>query len=248
MKTGEFILNLLYPPFCVMCGALLPIDRSSEALCEQCLPKWQKAKAAPCPDCRRREDECICIPPVLRSVNAECAHLIAYREAENAAEKLLLTAKDERYHSIFDFLGEELSERIDAVAPPIAHDALITWIPRSRRRAAEAGVDQAAEIAKSFAARRSSEPVSLFTRNRAGTQKELNAAERFAHARNTYGLKPNHPPLTGRTVILIDDILTTGATVWAAAELLHSAGASRIVCLTAAKTRTEKRQDEFSSK
>lgn len=240
MKTSDFVLNLLYPPFCVMCGELFPIDRSSDALCEKCMPKWQKARASRCPDCRQSEDRCRCTSTVLYSVGAECAHLIAYRSAENSTEKLLLTAKGERYLRLFDFLGEELSARIEAITPPIGSDALITWMPRSSRNAAKSGVDQAEQIAQSVAKRRSLALVPFFTRVRAGVQKELSAAERFEHAENTYQLKMNHPTLFGKTIILIDDIFTTGATVLAGAQLLRKAGAERIICLTIAKTRTQK--------
>lgn len=239
MKTTDLLLKLLYPPFCVICGELLPIDRAEEALCEKCLPKWQRAKLARCPDCHRREDECRCTPNTLRRLAAECAHLIAYRESANAAEKLLLTAKDERYRSLFCFLGKELSARFDAIVPSVERDALVTWMPRSRLRAADSGVDQAKEIAKAFASLRSFETAPLFIRVRGGAQKALTASERFEHARETYRLKPKHSPLTGRTVILIDDIFTTGATMLAATELLHSAGAGRVICLTVAKTRND---------
>lgn len=239
MKASELLLNLIYPPFCVMCGELLPIGDADDALCETCHAKWQKAREARCPDCRRSEAECCCTPSELHRLNAECAHLVPYQQASDAVGRVLLTAKDERYHTLFNFFGRELSERLAQVRPPVARDALITWLPRSRSKAAETGVDQAKEMAKALAKYTGLQVTPLFDRVRGGMQKELTADERLSHARASYRLRRKGPPLGGRTVVTVDDIFTTGATMLATAELLRAHGAGRIICLTVAKTRSK---------
>lgn len=240
MKKSEFLLNLLYPPFCALCGEILPLDRADEALCEACRGRWEEAKGKHCPECGRREDECGCTMPALKRLSVECAHLTAYRDQSGMVERMLLTVKDERYEGIFRFLGSALAERSEALFPPLEEDAVATWLPRSSARAHESGVDQAKELAKAFAICQNLPCEGLFDRVKGGAQKELTAEERLRHARASYRLKDKHIPLTRKTVVVVDDILTTGASMLAAAELLRSAGAARIVCLTAAKTRTGK--------
>lgn len=241
MKFTEFALNLIYPPFCVGCNELLPFDSPIEvALCPACYDKWQKAREAICPDCKQHEDECRCRPSALRKMSVECAHLVPYRNAEGEVERLLLTAKEENYRHLFRFFGKELAERSESLEQAIEQDALVTWLPRSRRRASEKGIDQAKEVAKAFAEIRSLEVAPLFKRINGGAQKNLTATERFDHARSAYKLSQKCPPVKGRTIVLIDDIFTTGATMLAAIELLGTVGAGRIVCLTVAMTRSTK--------
>lgn len=240
MKVAKLCLDLIYPPFCAVCGELLPIEWADKALCAGCQAKWQAARAVRCPDCGNRADACRCAEPELAKLGAECAHLVPYRSQSDAVGRLLLTAKDENYHTLFDFFGAELADRLDHLTEPLPRDALITWLPRSRSNAAKAGVDQANRMAKALAAHRGCQAVPLLVRQKGGTQKSLTALERLDHARASYRLYPKRPPMMGRTVIAVDDILTTGASMLAAAGLLKLAGVERIICLTVAKTQSEK--------
>lgn len=241
MKTTELLLNLIYPPFCANCGELLPLTNAADALCDRCHDQWDYARGEFCPDCRRREDACRCVPPTLRHLGAECAHIVPYRSSTDTVGRLLLTAKDERYDSLFRFFGQALAERCESIFEPIEADVIVTWLPRSRARASERGVDQAKEMASALASLKGWQIAPLLSRVKGGAQKELTAEERLIHARASYRLARKHPPLAGRTVLLVDDILTTGASMLAA-ELLKGAGAARIVCLTVAKTRQKENE------
>ncbi len=241
MKAAELLLNLVYPPFCVACGELLPLTKAEDALCDKCNDQWTQAKELHCPDCRNREDICHCAQPTLRRLGVECAHLVPYRSPTDMVGKLLMTAKDERYDSLYRFFGRVLSERADAIFEPIGQDAIVTWLPRSRSRRRQAGVDQAKESARALADCKGWKLEELLVRVNGGAQKELTAEERLIHARKSYRLARKHTPIEGKTVVLVDDILTTGASMMAAAELLRSAGAGRIICLTVAQTRQKEK-------
>jgi ComF family protein len=67
----------------------------------------------------------------------------------------------------------------------------------------------------------------------APTQSSLQRKERFANAQSAFSLSPDFDPndITGREVLLIDDIVTTGATLAYLQELLYSCGAKRVVAL-----------------
>ena len=63
------------------------------------------------------------------------------------------------------------------------------------------------------------------------TQTELDAKQRWTNMQGAFKMK-NSTDLAGKTVILIDDLFTTGATVHSAAETLKTAGAARVGVLT----------------
>ena len=108
----------------------------------------------------------------------------------------------------------------------------VTWVPLSRRRLAERGFDQARLLA-GIAGRGLGLPVTgLLTRTSdAGPQARRGREERLAAMLGRFRVRGSPPP----RVLLVDDVLTTGATAAACAEALVSAGSARVDLLTAAR-------------
>jgi ComF family protein len=100
---------------------------------------------------------------------------------------------------------------------------------RSRQRSR--GFNQAAEIARHL-------PIAMnhvLTRVRATpSQTDLPAARRHANVRNAFAVRRD-ADVTGRIVVLVDDVSTTGATLHACARVLLEAGAREVRALTAAR-------------
>jgi predicted amidophosphoribosyltransferase len=71
-------------------------------------------------------------------------------------------------------------------------------------------------------------------------QKSLGAAEREKNASASFELEQK-VSLANRTVVLIDDVCTTGASLATCANLLHKAGASRVICAVVARTGKDKK-------
>lgn len=116
---------------------------------------------------------------------------------------------------------------------------LFTYPPRRRKAVREDGFDQAARLAKALAATCEGEFVPLLRRTHRPTseQKHLSAEARFANATASYALgKTVSSRVRGRTVILCDDLATTGATLHACAALLREAGAARVLWVTVGQT------------
>jgi competence protein ComFC len=110
-------------------------------------------------------------------------------------------------------------------------NAVVTYIPRRRRAVAEEGVDQGYELARALG--RSLElPVLKTLQNKGKTaQKTLDHAERQAQADTAIRLrKTTTDAVRGKTVVLVDDITTAGATLAAATRQLLDAGAAQVVC------------------
>ena len=136
----------------------------------------------------------------------------------------------------FDILAEPAGRRLAALAEERGLDdcdALVP-IPSTRRRNRERGYDPAVLLARA-AARVLGLPLSrLLARTRDTLpQSRLPAARRAANVRGAFAASAR---AAGRALLLVDDVVTTGATARAAAEALRRAGAKRVDLLAFART------------
>jgi predicted amidophosphoribosyltransferase len=109
----------------------------------------------------------------------------------------------------------------------------VTWVPLGRRRKAERGFDQAEALAR-HVARRLRLPIRKLLRRRTETTPQARRAgpARRAALRGAFVTVAHPPP----RVLLVDDVMTSGATAAECARVLTEAGASEIVLLTAARS------------
>ena len=107
----------------------------------------------------------------------------------------------------------------------------ITWVPISRRRKLRRGYDQVELLARAAAKElgREAEPVLRKLRHNPPQSGIHGAAERRANVLGAYGLRKG-VSVEGQRILLLDDIITTGATVSECARELLSAGAKEVVC------------------
>jgi ComF family protein len=119
-----------------------------------------------------------------------------------------------------------------AACPDPAPADVVTWVPLARRRLAERGYDQARALAVGLAHRRDLPVVRLLRRAIAtGPQAKRRGAERREAMRGAFTAVRPPPP----RVLLVDDVLTTGATAASCAETLLRAGAKEVHVVAAAR-------------
>jgi len=120
------------------------------------------------------------------------------------------------------------------VAPAAREVDAVLPMPLHARRLRERGYNQATEIARAVA-RLSRLPLLHGARRiRASpTQTSLDARERYANCAGAFAVPAR---LTGRRIAIVDDVITTGATVNALAEALLAAGAARVEAWAVART------------
>lgn len=218
---------------CICCGAL--IGKEGIPLCEDCAPAYLEAKEEECPTCSHSVSRCLCAEKHLERHGIR-KHVKLFRyetetDAPPVQNRILLRLKRKDIRSTFDFLADELAEGVRAQIDLSAH-YIIVYIPRTRARVAEFGFDQSKHLAKELAKKLSLPFCPLLGRTRASKlQKAMRSAkERRQNAARGLCLKA--PPPDGARILLLDDLVTSGATVSAAARLLRRAGAKEIVVLS----------------
>ena len=144
-----------------------------------------------------------------------------------AARKALLRLKFSGWRSVAEALGSAM-----AAVNRFGTDA-VTWVPLGTRRRAERGYDQARALARA-AASELDLPVARLLVRRTETlpQAAKGARERRAAMRGAFRVAARDPP---RRVLLVDDVLTTGATAAECARVLRAAGVREVGLLAAAR-------------
>ena len=113
----------------------------------------------------------------------------------------------------------------------------VTWVPMSPAKQRRRGYNQSQLLAKVVARCLGLPAQGLLTGTReTATQHDLARAERFANVEGAYEALPG---AAGKRVLLVDDILTTGATLMACAQALRQAGAVSVTGLAAAMDELE---------
>ncbi len=117
-------------------------------------------------------------------------------------------------------------------AGPFPADA-VTWVPLARSRLASRGYDQAKVLARALAARTDAPALALIRRAAdTGPQARRGGAERRLALEGAFRPSGRRVP---RRVLLVDDVLTTGATADACARVLREGGAHRVSLATVAR-------------
>lgn len=139
-------------------------------------------------------------------------------------------------------LGAECAARWDIPKSAERGSYIITAIPLSKKRERERGFNQAECIARAVSEHSGIPYARLLERNKVTkAQAKLSAAERQENVADAFQISPQRNlELTGKTVILVDDVVTTGATLHEAAKTLRQTGDGHIICVTVAYAVLEK--------
>lgn len=212
MPVLELLLDLLYPPKCPFCGKLL---EKGDLLCLECqrdLP-WLIG-----PEGEKRVE-----------LTEGCVSALRYEgKVRKAIRGYKFNGKSARCKAFGLLLAQAIRDR------DIAAD-LVTWPSLSRKRLRKRGYDQARLLAVEAGKALGLPVVRTLAKEHRPAQSGLDGeAARRANLLGAY-LAMNADAFTGKTVLLIDDVVTTGATLAECAKTLRLAGAAKVVCATLAK-------------
>ena len=235
-QLWSWILDLFYPRDCVICGESVAYQGH---LCPKCRKELWPDRHAKCDVCGIESPdevtEHFTCPECTQRPPAFVKAFVALRYIETAKEliqafkysKSLWLVVDFVYYLQMVYLNEVLAKGIltDGIVP----------IPMTNKKLRYRGYNQAELLAKELAKRVNVPyyPKWLYrTASKTWSQARLQRKERLMNAKRIYHLrKPLQ--LQGKTILLIDDVMTTGATVNACASLLKSCGATVYVLVLA---------------
>jgi ComF family protein len=220
-------LDVLLPPRCVGCG------RVGVWLCTQCLSQISLVEP---PFCARCGDAVVadglCARCRTSPLQIECIRSVAYfegvlREAVHRLKYRGVTALADPLGGLMAGCWTQHPMPADVVVP----------VPLHAARLRERGYNQAALLAREVARRvgLAVDEKTLVRRRATIPQVELSASQRKENVRNAFLCCGNS--LSGKQVLLVDDVCTTGATLEACAVALYEGGARGVRALTLARAR-----------
>lgn len=122
------------------------------------------------------------------------------------------------------------------VEPALEEADLVLPMPLSRERLAERGFNQALLLARALAAPKT-DALSLLRVRHTGVQAELARKERLSNVKGAFAADPLRVArMNGKRVVLVDDVMTSGASLFSAAQAVRHAGAARVTALVLART------------
>lgn len=194
---------------CLCCDAY----SSGNALCPVCT-RGLEAMRLPVKDSARTSLSTYCYDGVTR----ELIHLLKYECTADAAA----------------VLAKGMAVTLSCMQLPL--DTVLTWVtmPESRRRTR--GIDHGRTLCEALSEITGLPARRMLTRvGRPHTQRGLDKETRLRNVRDTF--RCDRPP--GRSVLIVDDVMTTGATAAACEAVLREAGAEQVFVLTAARVMTD---------
>jgi len=227
-RAAARLADAWLPRPCGLCGRAL--DEHERGACARCVALLPGRAATRCPACALR-----------RAAGAGCAcgdgapygHTFALADYAPPLDRAIVALK---------FRGEiALGRAFAALAAPLVRAGpapgpeVVCAVPLSAPRLAARGYNQALAIAAPLA-RELGLPLApaLLARTRDTAAQSTLALD--ARARNLDGAFVAHPSARGRRVLVVDDVMTSGATLAAAASALRSAGALHVANLVVART------------
>ena len=217
------------PSRCAVCGAW-----PAQPLCDGCIVRFGQPRhrcrtcALPLPEAVETCGACLRQPPPIDACHAAVPYAYPWSG---------LVAR-------FKFSGEAgwagamagLMARIPRMREELQQADLLLPVPLAPRRLAERGFNQALLLARALA-REKVETQLLLRLRETGSQAALDRQARSANLSDAFGVDPLRAgELRGRAVLLVDDVMTSGASLHAAAAAVRQAGAVRVSAVVLART------------
>ncbi len=209
------MISIIAPHFCLGCGfegAVLCQSCRLTSLpavpsrCYRCHKATQQSKT--CLNCRRKSD---------------LVRVFVVTDYDGLAKDVVYKLKFGRGVAA----AKNIALAIDDILPQLGSEELIVHVPTVNSRVRQRGYDQAKEIAVVLAKARKLKHKTLLKRVSSARQVGASRKQRFAQLENAFSIKDKNL-VRGKNIILVDDVITTGATLESAAKTLKEAGAKSV--------------------
>lgn len=227
----NLLVELLFPRRCPVCDK--PVDKMGNYICMKCQNKIKYVKSSYCLKCGKS------LKDDMSEVCEDCSNsshvfdrgraLYEYDSIKEAVYRF----KYENRREYADFFGKQLAEKLGDEMKVWNADAIVP-VPLYKDKEKMRGYNQAALIAR-ILGKELNIPVLenfIFRIKSTVPQKELIGKERQNNLKNAFKIGQNDVKL--KTIIVVDDVYTTGATMDEIAQCLKSAGIHRVYCVSLA--------------
>ena len=229
MNFKEFTDRALFAlsvPKCVSCGERL--DYGQKAFCPGCYAEFEDFKHRNCSRCSKILSQCSCNNDFLAShfikKTVKCFRYLS-RDERSAANSLIFSLKRDNRADVLSLCADELEGAINnSIDNP--KEYIFTNIPRRKAAIIEFGIDHSALLASELAKRFNASYIPILSSNAKRPQKSLDKEARF---KNLEFIIKKDTDLAGKSVIIVDDVITSGASMATAAAIIRSMGCKNIV-------------------
>lgn len=215
MNLVERAISIVAPHYCLSCG------EEGAIICGGCLYDAFPAVPERCYRCHAASPNArIC--PKCRS-QSRLRHAWVATDYTGLAKQLLHQLKFERVSAAADIIATSLDARL----PYLSNDVIIGHIPAATSRLRARGYDQAKLMARALGHRRNLHHSSLLGRLGQARQVGASRSQRLRQMHEVFWVRKPYV-VKNRHILLVDDVLTTGGTLEAAAAALRRAGAKHV--------------------
>lgn len=248
-RFWRMIRNIVFPPRCACCRELLPATQESygagSCLCKKCHGLWNRAKEENCPECLCPSHKCLCAPDTRAFKKSTLPKLLTYMpNINNTQNKIIYALKKTNDKRICEFVASELSlsmGRFFVDRGILPDECIYTYVPRRRRSVSEFGFDQGLRLSQEICRLFEGQFEHLFVRRGGKEQKQLDKNSRAANIDRSLGVSRSAAEIVkGRKVVIVDDLVTTGATLDRAMRLIKKLGAKEVYVACVARTAQKK--------
>ena len=233
--SAKYFLNLFYPPVCPHCDCPLDSLESHPVLCQECDDKLRFDQASRCSKCGLELPKSCISCPTCRKQNFRFDAVITLGDYRGVRREAILRMKHFSEQPLGSALGRALADSVKSRLmdkyPDVIAPVPMSWWRRARR--GFSGPELLAESIARILGIRMDRRLICCQRS---TQKQslLSPPERQRNVRGAFRLTRGYH-LDGCHVMLIDDVVTTGATVNELARILRRAGTRRITVIAVAR-------------
>ena len=231
----ERLLRLIFPPRCAICTEVLDLEERAGFLCRNCAKARPYIPQEVCPHCNGKTDTGGFCRACLKEFAFESAcAAVPYETVRRAIHLFKFEGGKKLGEDLGRFLAEYLEERQREL---LAQTDFMVCVPLYPKKEKRRGFNQARLLCEGIAAQTGLlfRPEVLHRKRETAAQSSLDTpVQRRQNLQDAFAVTED---LSGKRILLVDDIFTTGATCNACAKELYRAGAEKVFvcCLSATK-------------
>lgn len=238
----QTLFAVIFPPLCLGCKKYCATEEEKRLfLCNQCDNAIEMHNSFFCPECNRR------LPEAKNTCHPESKFILAAASSyqNKIVREIIHSLKYNRMTAAMKPIGKIIENYLNKIIPnmDVRRPYIIVPIPLHAQKLRARGFNQSELIAQELAIKLrvydtlnlEIETNNLIRIKNTKSQTKLKKEERRANIEHCFTLK-NPAEISGKNIILVDDVFTSGATMREAVKILKAAGAKKIVGFVVAKT------------